>query len=467
MMHLQTRFETKNKFPATAGQAYFFSVFQRFWNSEKPNCCLVLNGYAGTGKTTVMATIADFINSIPNAQLVQLAPTGKATKVLSAYTKNRAYTIHRYIYMLKSEEGERHFIRKENKHSNALFIVDEASMISGDKVFFSPNGQSLLHDLVDYVKEGKNCKLLFVGDLAQLPPVHSTNSPALDVDFLQSEFDLRVAKCSFDEVLRQDVDSGVLFNATNVRLKITGVSEDVKLLDDNQNFQFIDPYSFLDFYDTCLSKYGEDEVVVLTKSNKTAVLFNQQIRSRILGLDELLNGGDRLMVVKNNYKYSVEEANIDFIANGESITVNRIIRTEEKYGLLFADADVHLDNFELDVQVKLNLNALNNHHTAVESAIMDKLYTEIDMELFDDYPNKKERRDKLKENEYLNALQVKYAYAITGHKSQGGQWDAVFIDHGYITDDKVDTDWYRWLYTAITRAKSNVYLLNPAGFLIN
>jgi exodeoxyribonuclease-5 len=466
MSELLRHFESHNEFAATKGQAHFFYVFERFWNSQKPNCCLLLNGYAGTGKTTVMSTVAAYVRSFSGAELVQLAPTGKAAKVLRSYTGINAYTIHRYIYRLKSENGERQFQRKENKHRNALFIVDEASMISGDRTYFSPHGQSLLHDLIDFVKEGKNCKILFVGDQAQLPPVHSNLSPALDHEFLRSEFDLLIAKCNFDEVLRQDVDSGVLFNATNIRFKITGINKQVKLFDDQESFMFIDPYSFLDHYEDALSSYGEEEVVVLTKSNKSAVLFNQQIRSRVLGLDELINGGDRLMAVKNNYKYGVKEANIDFIANGESITVNRVLRTEERYGMLFADADIHLENFEIDLQVKLNLNALNSNVPSVDQGLMDKLYEEIDLELLDEYPYKKDRKEKLRENEYLNALQVKYAYAITGHKSQGGQWHSVFIDHGFVTEETIDDQWYRWLYTAITRSKTNVYLLNPAKILL-
>lgn len=466
MSELLQHFESSNGFAATKGQAHFFYVFERFWNSNKANCCLLLNGYAGTGKTTVMASVAAYVRSFRDAELVQLAPTGKAAKVLRAYTGINAYTIHRYIYMLKSEQGARQFQRKENKHRNALFIVDEASMISGDRTYFSPHGQSLLHDLVDYVKEGHNCKLLFVGDQAQLPPVHSNQSPALDHEFLGNEFDLVIAKCSFDEVLRQDVDSGVLFNATNIRFKITGIRPEVKLFDDGISFQFIDPYSFLDHYEDALSKFGEDDVVVLTKSNKSAVLFNQQIRARVLGLDELLNGGDKLMVVKNNYKYGIKEANIDFIANGESITVNRVLRTEERYGMLFADTDIHLENFEIDLQVKLNLSALNTNVSAIESAVMEKLYEEIEMELFEEFPYKKDRKEKLRENEYYNALQVKYAYAITGHKSQGGQWQSVFVDHGYVTEETADDQWYRWLYTAVTRAKTEVFLLNPAKILL-
>jgi exodeoxyribonuclease-5 len=466
MSELLRHFETTNAFPATKGQAHFFYVFERFWNSSKPNCCLLLNGYAGTGKTTVMATVAAYVRSFRDAELVQMAPTGKAAKVLRSYTGINAYTIHRYIYMLKSENGERQFKRKENKHKNALFIVDEASMISGDRTYFSPHGQSLLHDLVDFVKEGDNCKLLFVGDQAQLPPVHSNESPALDAEFLKNEFDLLIAKCSFDEVLRQDVDSGVLFNATNIRYKITGIAEGAKLFADQKSFFFIDPYSFLDHYEDALSSFGENEVVVLTKSNKSAVLFNQQIRSRVLGLDEIINGGDKLMVVKNNYKYGVKESNIDFIANGESIMVNRIVRTEEKYGMLFADADIHLENFEIDLQVKLNLSALNSNLPAVDPAEMEKLYDQIDMELLDEFPYKKDRKEQLRSNEYLNALQVKYAYAITGHKSQGGQWHSVFIDHGFVTEETIDNQWYRWLYTAITRSKTNVFLLNPAKVLL-
>lgn len=466
MSELLRHFESNNNFAATKGQAHFFYVFERFWNSNKPHCALLLNGYAGTGKTTVMASVAAYVRSFQSAELVQLAPTGKAAKVLRSYTGINAYTIHRYIYMLKTEGGERQFKRKENKHKNALFIVDEASMISGERTYFSPHGQSLLHDLVDFVKEGENCKILFVGDQAQLPPVHSIKSPALDEDFLKSEFDLLIAKCSFDEVLRQDVDSGVLFNATNIRYKITGAAKDVKLFDDQVSFRFIDPYSFLDYYEDAMSNHGEEEVVVLTKSNKSAVLFNQQIRSRVLGLDELLNGGDKLMVVKNNYKYGVQEANIDFIANGESIMVNRVMRTEERYGMLFADADIHLENFELDLQVKLNLSALNSNFPAVEQAKMDKLYEEIDLELLEEYPYKKDRKEQLRNNEYLNALQVKYAYAITGHKSQGGQWHSVFIDHGFVSEETADEQWYRWLYTAITRSKTDVFLLNPAKILL-
>lgn len=466
MAVLSEYFNRVSNFIPTQGQSYFFEVFERFWNSDKKNCCLLLNGYAGTGKTTVMRSVAAYVKSFNNAQLVMLAPTGKAAKVLSNYTNRKAFTIHKYIYALTESGGEKKFSRKENKHKNALFIVDEASMISGEVVPFSPQKQSLLHDLIDYVKQGDNCKLLMVGDEAQLPPVHSLKSPALDKDLLRDAFDLLVAKCSFDEVLRQEEDSGVLFNATNVRYKINDDKKSLKLYNDAEYFKIIDAYTFLEAYETALQNFGNEEVIVLTKSNKNAVLFNQQIRNRVLYLEESINGGDRLMVVKNNYYYAVPDAHIDFIANGEAITVNRVLRTEEKYGMLFADADIHLDYFETDIQVKLNLAALYSHQSAVELSIMEKMYDDIEAELIDDYPLKRDRKDKLKSNPYLGALQVKYAYAITGHKAQGGQWHSVFIDHGYITEDKADAAFYRWLYTAITRAKTQVYMLNPAGFLI-
>ncbi len=446
-------------FSPTAEQEYFLGAVERLLNTYLPKCGLILNGYAGTGKTSVIGALVKEL-SAQKRKFVLLTPTGKSAKVLQRYSGYSAFTIHKFIYQVVQKGGRRYFTRKENLYKNTLFIVDEVSMISGEEKYFTEgNSNSLLDDLLSYIFEGENCKLIFLGDQAQLPPVHSLLSPALDADVLKNEFDLKIAKCHFTEVHRQEQDSGILENATMLRKLITGKRDDVSWNWELFDFAKLSAYDLPEIYEEAIQKYGSDEVIILCRSNKQALMYNQAIRAKVHYLEDELNGGDRLMVVKNNYKYKIEDAGIDFIANGEAVSINRVIAREEKYGFQFADVDLHLDDYGFDFSAKLLIDVLNSPESALSEAQHTLLYETIDAELLEEYPSKKERLEVLRNHPYLNALQVKYAYAITGHKSQGGQWEVVMMDNGFAFDiDELQDQ--RWLYTAITRAKKQFYWLN-------
>lgn len=427
----------------------------------------VLKGYAGTGKTSIIGAL---VKTLPefNFTPVLLAPTGRAAKVLSNYSNQPAYTIHKMIYQIKSGgDGFTRFSIKENKFENALFLVDEASMI-GDGAGLASAGwgetKSLLDDLLSYVYSGKNCKLILIGDVAQLPPVGMEISPALDEDFLFQTYHLNLEFFELNEVVRQTKSSGILKLATSVRDKITAKNYQLPLLQMAANYKDVFKISGVDLEDAlsdAYSKYGEENCMVICRSNKRANLFNLQIRARIKWLEEEIASGDFMMVVKNNYFWLDDSSKAGFIANGDIVEILRIKGQEEQYGFRFANVTVRMIDYpnEPDLEVKILLESILSDSASLPSARFRELYDAISEE-YGYEPNRKKRNELIRNNPYYQALQVKFANAVTCHKSQGGQWDVVFVEQGYLTEEMINLEYLRWLYTALTRAKKELYLVN-------
>jgi len=424
---------------------------------------MMLKGYAGTGKTTLVNSLVKTLHALKQ-KCVLLAPTGRAAKVLSAYTGNPAWTIHKKIYRQKSgKDGMGEFVLDRNLHKNSYFIVDEASMIgdrSTDSIFGSGD---LVRDLLDYMEQGLNCRMVLVGDTAQLPPVGLDVSPALSRERM-GEYGYGVREIEMTDVIRQSAGSGILHNATSIRTLITGGREeypafhfesfpDITMLTGSEIIEAIS-----DSYD----RYGTEETIVVTRSNKRANRFNAGIRGQILWREEQLSPGDLLMVVKNNYYWKDEEHRIDFIANGDIFRVERVLRTEEVHGYRFADVRVSFPDYgDVEMEVKVLLDVIDLDGPSLSSDQQKSLY----MSVAEDYPEASNRRQvalKIASDPYFNALQVKFAYAVTCHKSQGGQWKSVFLDQGYFTEEMLTIDYLRWLYTAFTRATEHLYLVNMA-----
>ncbi len=394
-----------------------------------------------------------------------MAPTGRAAKVLAAYTRQQAFTIHKFIYQITTDPfGNIRFALRKNRGKNAVIIVDEASMIALTTEASSGRIQSknLLSDLMKFLEDGKNCKLILIGDTAQLPPVGSDSSPALDSKVLQSNFIFEwEMQHELREVVRQDADSGILFNATQLRNVLIQGKAEVSLHVNFPDVQVIDMTELEDELNAAYSFYGDDCAMVITRSNKSANQFNQQIRMRILYMEDELASTDKLMVVKNNYFWLPKGSGAGFIANGDLIEVMRMGTTEEMYGFRFANATIRLMDYpnEDSLDVKLLLNSLQSESAALPEADHDRLYQSVCAN-YAHIETPSEQARKIAEDPYLNALQVKFGYAITCHKAQGGQWPAVFVDQGYLTAEMLGTDYVRWLYTAITRASEKLYLVN-------
>ena len=417
----------------------------------------LVKGYAGTGKTSLIAALVNSLSSV-NKNSSLLAPTGRAAKVLTKYSKRSASTIHRKIYWINSNKNSNTYIKlKENTHTNTIFIVDEASMISesSDKGF---GNRSLLDDLIQYVYDGIGCKLILIGDTAQLPPVNLEISPALSEDFLSQSYSKEILSFSLSEVIRQEKSSTILLNATSLRKQITEknlnlpkfvVNDDVIRIESGDELQ----ESLEDSY----NKNGLTNTIVVCRSNKRANIYNQQIRSRIRYLEEEISTGDLLMVVRNNYFWLDDKNKSELIANGDTVEVLSVNNIKNKYGFKFANITVKLVDFndekELDVLVMLDTIKLETSSLPFED--YQKLYQEISREY-----KGADAKKKIKENKYLNALQVKFSYSITCHKSQGGQWENVFLDLGYFKKEMLDLSFLRWLYTAITRSSKKLYLIN-------
>ncbi len=446
-------------FPFTSDQKILIHKLHEFLFSTSPKKLFVMNGYAGTGKTSLVSALTKILGKL-NYKTSLLAPTGRAAKVITSYSGRRAFTIHKMIYTYKYVGGRNVFVLKKNTATNTLFIVDEASMI-GDNSYMDK--KSLLDDLMEYVYDGKKCSVLFVGDTAQLPPVGEVMSRALDYKFLESNFYAEVFHYRLTQVVRQATESGILYNATTIRNKLGG-KEFLPLITD-KDFEDVVRVFGNDLQDELEGSYaskGVENCIVLCRSNKRANLFNQHIRARILFKEEEIDAGDLMMVVKNNYHWLSDKSKAGFIANGDIIELLRITKTEELYGFKFATAEVQLVDYpdEEPFEVKLMLDAIMVESTSLPRAQLKNLYYDIEKEYLDDYPGRKERMEKVLKDSYFNALQVKFSYAVTCHKSQGGQWDTVFIDQGYLTKEMVDVEYLRWLYTAFTRAQSKLYLCN-------
>jgi len=451
--------------PLTNGQQLLIEKLSKFIASDQQKT-FVLKGYAGTGKTTITGYL---VKTLPTLKLksVLLAPTGRAAKVLALHAEKQALTIHKKIYR-RNTEIDRGLITLElmkNLHTNTIFIVDEASMIpdSPSRISNVFESRQLLSDLISYVNSGKNCKLILIGDNAQLPPVGLDDSPALIPENLYNPLFSAIDSIELKEVVRQTSSSGILFNATSIRNQIV-----------NERFSFpkiiTDPFTDVvrvngnDLQEELESAYGKHErkdVIIICRSNKRANIYNQEVRARILWMENEITNGDLLMVVKNNYYWLDDESKAGFIANGDTLEIKRIVRYHEIYGFRFADIIVKMVDYpdEPEFETRIILDSLMVDAAALPRDQIKKFYYDI----YEDYAeerNKTKRWQKVFNDPFCNALQVKFSYAVTCHKSQGGQWPLVFLDQGYLTDEMINLEFLRWLYTAITRATERIYLIN-------
>ncbi len=450
-------------FQPTLGQEDLIRELGHFLASEDTSEIMLVKGYAGTGKTTLVKSLVKTLSALKQKSVL-LAPTGRAAKVLTAYSGHPAWTIHKKIYRQKSgSDGLGEFVLDRNLHKQTCFIVDEASMI-GDRspeAFFGSG--DLLRDLVDYVEAGSHCRLVLVGDTAQLPPVGLEMSPALSRERLES-FGYRVREIELTDVVRQAEDSGILHNATSIRNLITDGLEDYPRFnfDAFPDITMISGAELLETISSSYDRYGTSDTIVVTRSNKRANKFNAGIRSQILWREEQLSPGDLLMVVKNNYFWKDEDKRIDFIANGDIIRVEKVLSTEEVHGHKFAIILISLPDYkDIEMEVKVLLDVIDLEAPSLNYDQQKTLYLSV----AEDYPNEPSKRkvaEKISTDPYYNALQVKFAYAVTCHKAQGGQWKSVFLDQGYFTDEMLSLDYLRWLYTAFTRASEKLYLVNFA-----
>ena len=453
------------KFPhtPTLKQGEALNRLANFVLEGKKDDVFLLKGFAGTGKTTLVATLVSSLWKVKMSSVL-MAPTGRAAKVMSVYSGNKAFTIHKKIYFPKKESGGGiQFVLAPNKHRNTVFIVDEASMIPdtpADSKLFE-NG-SLLDDLMFYVHSGHNCKLILIGDTAQLPPVKLELSPALDENRLSLNYDKEVECLELDEVMRQSDDSGILYNATNLRQQLQSeFFEDFKfeLHHYKDIVRLIDGNEIQEAIDSSYSDNGKEQTAIIVRSNKRANLYNQNIRERILFLDNEISVGDYMMVVKNNYFWLKPNSEAGFIANGDIIEVLELFAIKELYGFKFAEVKVKMVDYpnQKPFETVLLLDTITAETPSLSYEDGNKLYQEV----MKDYAHEKSKYKKflgVKNNRFFNALQVKFSYAITCHKSQGGQWDTVFVEQPYLPNG-VDKDYLRWLYTAVTRAERQLYLI--------
>jgi exodeoxyribonuclease-5 len=445
----------------TAGQERLFYAFTRFVFSEKQRVSLLVRGYAGTGKTSSISAMVKTLN-LCGIQVQLLAPTGRAARVLANYSGKNAWTIHRHIYMRRMDRhGGGWFELKGNELVNTIFIVDEASMIgSADQNDFGQG--DLLEDLITHVYNGEGCKLVIVGDSAQLPPVGSPKSPALDLHHLRDSFSLNIAEVELNEVIRQEKGSGILENATSVRKQITEGKNELPVFR-TEGFEDVIRVDrdLQDFFEDAYSKYGKDDMIIITRSNKRANLFNQQVRARILWHEEEINAGDRMMVLRNNYFWLNEPGNAaGFIANGDVLQIQRVLRFEDRENFRFCKAIVSLIDYPdlPEFETILLCNSIWEESASVSYEKIKELGNLIAQD-YPDIPDMRALRKKVMADPYFNALQVKFAYAVTCHKAQGGQWPCVFVDQGYLTDEMAGIELNRWFYTAITRAQKELYLV--------
>ena len=422
----------------------------------------LLKGYAGTGKSSLVGALVKTLSQY-SMKSVLLAPTGRAAKVFGLYANTPAYTIHKKIYRQKSFSPDMTgFTLTENRHKQTLFIVDEASMIASS----SDSSSDLLSDLIEYVYSSPGCKLVLIGDTAQLPPVGQPNTPALEPRVLE-EYLLKVTEATLTEVIRQSLTSGILYNATKLRQMMqedflcTPKIETTPFSD----IQSISGYELLEVLESAYSRDGKDQTIIVTRSNKRANIFNEGVRNRILYREEELESGDLLMIAKNNYFWAEKVEEIDFIANGDVAQVLRVRGYNEMYGFRFADVTLRLLDYDVDIDAKIMLDTLHLEYPSLTPELNNQFFTKV-MEDYADVRTKRERIKRVKLDKWFNALQVKYAYAVTCHKAQGGQWQNVFIDMGNISEDAVSLDFFRWLYTAFTRSTERLYLINTPKYFL-
>ena len=446
-------------FVATPQQAEAMRMFADFMLDRDPHAVMILRGSAGTGKTTLAGAVVKMLVRMQQ-KVTLLAPTGRAAKVFSLNSSHAAFTIHRKIYRQKSLLGK--FSLNDNMHQDMLFLVDECSMIanegSPDSVFGSGY---LLDDLVQYVYGGRNCRLGLIRDQAQLPPVGEERSPALQADVL-SAYGLKVFEYTLTEVLRQAQDSGILFNANRIRTIAAGLLPKIRF-NGFADIQLVRGEELIDTLGSSYSEVGLDETMVVTRSNKRANIYNQGIRNMVLGRDEELSSGDMLMIVKNNYYWEPDSPNLEgfgFIANGDRALVRRVRNSRDLYGFRFVDLLLQFPDYDnMELTATVIIDSLHAEAPSLTRDQREQLFNAV-MEDYADVPQKAERIKKLKADPYYNALQIKYAYAVTCHKAQGDQWAHVYIDQGYMTDDMLTPDYIHWLYTAFTRATEKLFLVN-------
>ncbi len=450
-------------FAPTPSQEELFYAISRFLLSDKPNCALLIKGYAGTGKTSTTRSLVETLKNL-RVGAVLLAPTGRAAKVMSQYSKHPALTIHKKIYYQENTpSGGSRFVPARNLHKHTVFIVDEASMI-GWESYTSPGGGNLLLDLFQYVYSGVGCKLVLLGDGAQLPPVGSEESPALNLTFLKGEFELTGVAMELTEVMRQREDSGILDLATTIRSRIGREKDDLDLpirLKPSADVVYLPGQELQEELESNFSNYGAEGAIVISRSNKRANQFNQAIRDRVYFREEEVSTGDLVMAVKNNYHWLKDDERIPFIANGDVMEIMRIGKEESYHGFKFIHASLRMVDYpdSPDFEAVLWVDAIHAEAAAMGREAQEHLYHSTQAQ-YQDLPTKAARMKAIKEDPYYNAIQIKFAYAMTCHKAQGGQWPAVFVDQGYINDDMLDSSYFRWLYTAVTRATEKLYLVN-------
>ena len=448
-------------FDPTDDQMYALDVFERFMTDSDERCVMILRGSAGTGKTSLASVIVRTLLDL-QYKISLLAPTGRAAKVFSLNSGQPAATIHRSIYRERTFAGlDGKFNLNANLYRNRLFLIDEASMISLTSVNSTFGSGCLLDDLIQFVYNERNCRMLLIGDKAQLPPVGEAESPALRTDVLAA-YGLKVYECDLNEVLRQSQDSGILYNATIIRQMIThdqATALPKIRLKGFADISIVPGDELIESLSTSYAEVGIDETMVITRSNKRANIFNQGIRNMVLGREEELTTGDMLMVVKNKYKEKQAEG-LSFIANGDRAIVRSVRNVRELYGFRFADVTLSFpdyDNTEEDMIVILD--TLTTEAPALTHEQNEQLFQQV-LADYADVPLKSDRMKKIREDDYYNALQVKFGYAITCHKAQGGQWAHIYLDQGYMTDEMLTPDYIHWLYTAFTRATEHLYLVN-------
>lgn len=450
-------------FEPTEDQFLAMENLGKFLTSGNQDEVFVLRGYAGTGKTSLVGALVRMLDELQQ-KVVLMAPTGRAAKVFSLHAGHSAYTIHKKIYRQKVFSGEGgNFLLSENLHQHTLFIVDEASMISNEGLSGATFGTGrLLDDLIQYVYAGQGCRLLLMGDTAQLPPVGEAESPALHSRALGG-YGLVVHEANLTQVVRQVGESGILWNATHLR----------RLMSDEQFYAFprvrfsgfpdirnLSGNELVEVLEESYAHVGLDETMIICRSNKRANIYNNGVRARVLYREGPLEGGDVIMVAKNNYFWAEEYKETDFIANGDVAVVRRVRRERELYGFRFADVTMSFPDYnDLEIEATVLLDTLYSDAPALTPEQNGQLFDAV-MEDYADIPLKRDRMKKLKSDPYFNALQVKYAYAVTCHKAQGGQWRHVYVDQGYVTEEMLTPDYFRWLYTAFTRATETLFLVN-------
>jgi exodeoxyribonuclease-5 len=449
-------------FEPTAGQSEAMARISNFIARSTTGDTYLLKGYAGTGKTTIISALVKVLPSF-RVRTVLMAPTGRAAKVMSGYSGKMAFTIHRKIYRPKASDGAWYsYNLAPNQHVNTLFIVDEASMISdNEKSEQFGGGRNMLSDLIDYVRSGSNCRLLLVGDLAQLPPVGQSESPALDIKKLAGKYELRCGHFELKEVVRQAEGSGILLNATQLRKQLS--EGDCKIVFNTgfPDVERISGYELGEKLTSAYSQHGAEDVVVVCRSNRAANNYNRQIRFTGMWFDEEINAGDHLMCVKNNYFWLGDDSKSGFIANGDALKVRRIRGFEEQYGFRFAVLELEMVDYpdQPPFEAKVNLDCLYTESPALTREQSAQLYREASLQ-HADAGSKTAINARVASDPYCQALQIKFGYAVTCHKAQGGQWKEVFVDAGYLTEEMINEEYLRWLYTAVTRAREKLYLVN-------